>query len=65
MNKLIIRAKLKEPFMEKNKQTIQLDTQDLPAVSRRSFMANTTLLAAGLAVGPSTQEQTPLGAFAG
>ena len=51
--------------MEKNKQTIQLDTQDLPAVSRRSFMANTTLLAAGLAVGPSTQEQTPLGAFAG
>jgi len=38
--------------MEKNKKTIQLNTQELPAVSRRSFMTKTTLLGASLAFGP-------------
>src|SRR5258706_3621824 len=37
--------------MEKKKKAIQLNTQDIPAVSRRSFMTKTTLLGAGLAFG--------------
>ena len=39
--------------MEKNKQATGSNTQDRRALSRRDFLANTALIGAGLAVGPS------------
>jgi hypothetical protein len=39
--------------MKKNKQATGSNTRDRRALSRRDFLANTALLGAGLAVGPS------------
>ena len=39
--------------MEKNKQATGSNTQDRQALSRRGFLANTALIGAGLAIGPS------------
>jgi aryl-alcohol dehydrogenase-like predicted oxidoreductase len=39
--------------MEKNKQATGSNTQDSRALSRRCFLANTALIGAGLAIGPS------------